>query len=782
MINTTTLIQTTHQRQNVNTDNRNRILFFYLSLIFFVLMFGVSRLVLVAKVVAADLDLQAVCIDLLMAVFIAVLVKLLHAIHLAAAVVFLILASCLHIADMEMAAALNTVINIGHLPYASDVHFIQGSLSNLTFPLYTFLMLASALVYLIASARVTKNKQVKAKYLLTYAFLLILGMYILTPQDAEWHSANMVWLSLSRSISNLNYPYDNRPAAESDAVLPGRQQMIPGKEGRFYFGKPVAAQRNILFVVLEGIPGVYIRQVQEWTGVNYPIEMPNLSSIAERSIVVPNFIAHNRQTIRGLYSLLSGDYCRLSLKTPKIYEYIGMPPESRPSCLPHILKAEGYTTAYMQAADLAYMSKDQFMPAAGFDQVLGKDHFSYQHVPFSWGPDDKAFFEQAADFIETLNQRSNPWFVTLLNVGTHHPYAIPKEMEERFSNRKEAAVSYLDQAIGAFIQRLEATGITDNTLILFLSDESHGVTGQPYSRNWGLAAAYTPESEGRVNPAVFGLIDIPYSILDYLDLTGVLHSFPKRSIFREQHTERSILFDSYFCEKKGVVERYLDRNRVEIIRSANGELFSNSYDREIVAGQRGRELAAKLKTQQKIADSSLYDSQRKERNYLLLENDEYTLEKMTSKLLSSGQYLDIPAKSTVTVELKASVRLNTGGQAYSSAESIRLILQMRKWYKKMPIPQINIPVLRDGDSLQLSFSFGTNESLTRVWAYLQAISVNSSCSARLKIERFSIEVKESKSIDDFQMNHFLIKEKKGISSIYTDFLDVENCSNAWFAH
>lgn len=85
MINTTTLIQTTHQRQNVNTDNRNRILFFYLSLIFFVLMFGISRLVLVPKVVAADLDLQAVCIDLLMAVFIAVLVKLLNAIHLAAA-------------------------------------------------------------------------------------------------------------------------------------------------------------------------------------------------------------------------------------------------------------------------------------------------------------------------------------------------------------------------------------------------------------------------------------------------------------------------------------------------------------------------------------------------------------------------------------------------------------------------------------------------------------------------------------------------------------------------
>ncbi len=604
---------------------------------------------------------------------------------------------------------------------------------------------------------ITPNGRVRVLffYLAFISLVMMFGM-----SRFVWHSSNLVWLSLTRSIPSLSSPAEYSPATRTNAEILDRMQPGPNTEGESYFHRPKDAKRNVLFVVLEGIPGVYVRQVQEWTGMKYQIEMPNLSRIAERSLVIPNFIAHNRQTIRGLYSMFSGDYCKLSLKTPKIYEHIRLPPGSRSPCLPEILADAGYTTAYIQAADLAYMSKDQFMPAAGFEQVFGKEYFRYQHVPFGWGPDDKAFFEQAAEFIENLNQKSNPWFLTLLTVGTHHPCAIPEELVKRFSSRKEAAVAYLDQALGDFFKRLEDMGALENTLVLFVSDESHGVTGQPYGRNWALAVAYTPESSGTVNPAVFGLIDIPYSILDYLDLTGLTHSFSKRSIFREQNTERSILFDSYFSDKKGVVKRCIDSNRVEVIQSANGELFSNSYERNIVDGERGRELSEKLRQYQKVANNSLYDSETKNRRYVLLENDEYIIGKRESRLLSSGQYLDIPGGTTVTVELKASVELNMDDNIQVNSESIRLILQMIKWYKKMPIPEISIPILKHGDSLQLSFSFYTKESLSRVWAYLQAISVSPLYSATLKIGRFSIEMKEGKLIDDFQINCFLIKERK----------------------
>ncbi|GAH82714.1 unnamed protein product, partial [marine sediment metagenome] len=103
------------------------------------------------------------------------------------------------------------------------------------------------------------------------------------------------------------------------------------------------------------------------------------------------------------------------------------------------------------------------------------------------------------------------------------------------------------------------------------------------------------------------------------------NSFPKRSIFREQKTERPILFDSYFSERKGVVKKRIDGNRVEVIESSNGELFSSEYTKEIVRGDNGRILSEKLRDYQTAANSSLYNSERKDRMYILLENDDYII-------------------------------------------------------------------------------------------------------------------------------------------------------------
>ena len=57
------------------------------------------------------------------------------------------------------------------------------------------------------------------------------------------------------------------------------------------------------------------------------------------------------------------------------------------------------------------------------------------------------------------------------------------------------------------------------------------------------------------------------------------------------------------------------------------------------------------------ADSSLFRCEEKNRTYTLLENDVFIVGRKESRLLSSGQYLDIPGGATVTVELEATVEL-----------------------------------------------------------------------------------------------------------------------------
>ncbi len=741
------------------------VLFFYFSFCLFIGMFCIGRLVLIQEVVGAKIVIQAFFIDLGVAVFIALLIKLLHRVHIVIASIILLFLSLFHIANMEMAVALNTYINIVDLHFATDVHFIRGTLSNLTFPWYSFFLLFSAILYLISLTRVGKKLPVRLKYLALGMFVLLLGIIILSPRGGQWLNSNLLWLSFTRSIVRTGGFTDYGLTSEINTDSVNLPPPRPENDIELYFHPPPSSNRNVLFVVLDGIPGVYVKQVQEWTGVKYPVVMKNLSRIAERSLIVPNFIAHNRQTIRGLYSLLSGDYPKLSITTPKIYEYMQLPRELRPPCLPKILASFGYTTVYLQAADLAFMSKNKFMPESGFQQVKGKEVFRYQHVPFGWGPDDKAFFEQAADFIENLDKTSKPWFVTLLNVGTHHPYAVPEEWENKFSSRKEAVIAYLDEAVGQFFDRLEQSGILNDTLLLITSDESHGVPGQPYGNYWGLAVVYSPESYHSVNPGTYGLIDIPYSVLDYLDLTEAFHSFPHYSIFRKQSTERPILFGAYFSEIKGVVKKRINPSCVKIFRSSNGELFSSEYEVEIVKGDAGKRASEELRDYQRVADSSLYNIERKDRVYVLLEDDEFIVRKNGSKLLSSGQYLDIPGGTTVTVELEATVRLEKGYDENGNNESIRLVLQMLQWYKKMPIPEIRIPILKDQDALRLSFSFYAEDSLLRVWAYLKAVSVNPSYATRLTIERFSIETEESDTEHEFRIDRFLIEKGEGKSGL-----------------
>ena len=725
------------------------LLLFCAAFILFVALFILGRFVLVHRIVEAHLVLRALLVDLAMGVCIAVLAKALQALHWAVSGALLLLVSVLHIANMELAAAMDTFITFTDLRFAMQEEFLRGSL-QVSFPWYTIALLLGSAFYLAAMSRIDKRGPIRPRYLLIGAAACLFGAHLLTSGEAGWSSSNTIWLSVTRSIGALI------PSSRV-APWPERPRPAASEAGGPNFRKAADSRRNVLFVVLEGIPGVYLGQVQEWTGVKYPIEMPALSRIAERAVVIPNFVNHNRQTIRGLYSLLSGDYCRLSLATPKIYEYMQIDPASRRPCLPEILAQKGYTTAYLQAAELAYMSKDRFMPEAGFQQVLGKEYFRYQHVPFGWGPDDKAFFEQAAEFIGELDRGPNPWFVTLLTVGTHHPGAVPEQFAARFGSRKEAAAAYLDQALADFMERLEGQGILMNTLVLLTSDESHGVTGQPYGRFWGLAVLRAPEAFGAINPGVFGLIDIPYSILDYLGFVGRTERFDRQSIFRRYATERAILFESYFSERKGVVQQLLDGGRVEILSSSNGELYSRDYSRQTLSGEEGRRLSRQLARLQAAADSSLFDSRRKDRLYVLLENDDFALGRKQSRVLSTGQYLEIPRGTMATVELHAAVEPAGGSGEAPERDCLHLILLMMREGEKMPLPELRLPVLKEGQTLELSFSFHATEPMTRIWAFLQAEAVHPFRGVLLKVERLSVETRKRKAGHPFQINRLIVK-------------------------
>ena len=180
------------------------------------------------------------------------------------------------------------------------------------------------------------------------------------------------------------------------------------------------------------------------------------------------------------------------------------------------------------------------MKMIGFDEVLGDSFFNKSYARTAWGVDDKAFFEQAADRVIELHQASQPFFATLLTVGTHHPYTVPATFRPRgVTDKRVRAYRWLDESVKAFVDRIHKEGVLKDTLVIFTSDESAGMGNDTdrwqrlLSHNWSFAIVLQPSVQPRSVGDLFGHVDLAISVVDALGLSLADSPYIGRSMFRD---------------------------------------------------------------------------------------------------------------------------------------------------------------------------------------------------------------------------------------------------------
>jgi hypothetical protein len=487
------------------------------SLAYFLSVSLISRLILSGdESLSAATLLPALYSDLAVSVLLAVAVSLASRVAHWLLYPLLLLYYLYQAANVEMVLALDKPLLLTELQFGLDLSFIANSVQHPASPLYLLvsgLLTAALFVWHARSAPASAPKHAPKHAVLATAAAIVL---LTQTWSTDWRSNNsfaIATVQLYQQLAIRELPLEaglEIPGLErvDQLLLPSRLTPRPGRP-------------NVLLVVLEGVSGAYLPTVADFYGLQTEARMPRLDSIVQQGMNLPNYVAHGHQTIRGLYAMLCGDYSKLSVEAFKSAEYLALAADRRQPCLPELLAEAGYATVYAQAAELSYMGKDRFMPAAGFQQVLGKDDFPLSYVESSWGPDDKAFLEQSVALLSSLQAEQSPWFLTLLTVGTHHPYAIPNRTGMNVTAQRLAAIEYLDRAVAEFWSTLLGQGLLDDTLVIFTSDESHGVAGQPLTRNWGLFAALGPGVIPQSNLEVRGQIDLPVTVLDYLSLPSV---------------------------------------------------------------------------------------------------------------------------------------------------------------------------------------------------------------------------------------------------------------------
>ena len=604
----------------------------------------------------------------------------------------------------ELVAAMQRLPTWQDLQYLADPAFVQNSTAgfNLASPFAVSALLTAAVLTCLLPVHRPSHRRLP--FGLVPLMLLMLAQGFLSNQyhdrsiaarynPLHWFVVDAVSSPLPRNLPSLGVslpPGLNNLDLNSTTLLPR------------------GTAKNVLIVIIEGIPGLYYPEIRTSMGVkSEEIVMDKLAAATTEAMLIPDFTVHSHQTIRGLYAILCGDYSKLSWATPKAYE-LQQDPARAAQCLPAQLAQNGWSTHYLQAAGLGFMSKDQAMPMMGFQNTHGSEWFTETNpFPFSWGPIDPVFFRGAAAYIAELQTQNQPWILTLLTVGTHQPYGVSDEIAAQYPSRQRASIALLDEAVADFIEDLRRDGVLENTLVLITSDESHGSALADWISSWGLAVVLTPENDlPRIKQGGYGLVDITASLLDYFGL-NMPPDIIGRSFFREYaHPGEMIAFTASKLRRHTA-----DNLRYEC--SADGRCLVGTAPS--LLGAPPADFApdrdgggANVLAQAATLDRKLHPRHGTSRTLQFAKGELRRLpEQITSEWsdnLIGAQYLDFPANSKVHVSIRV--------RAVEAHESgIRMKLLLKQWERHLgEIATPDFPLLQAGEEGTIEFEFENSEA------------------------------------------------------------------------
>jgi arylsulfatase A-like enzyme len=231
-------------------------------------------------------------------------------------------------------------------------------------------------------------------------------------------------------------------------------------------------------------------------------------------------------------ALITGRYqyrLRVGLEEPIAGNHpeVGLPPEH--PTLPSLLRQAGYRTMLVGKWHLGALPK--FGPRqSGYEKFYGfrggaVDYFTHEYSKPDFWENDTPIQEQgylttllgqrAAAAIHDYAKSKEPFLLSLHFSAPHWPWEGPDDAAEskrlqqagsklgHFDGGSQktyvAMIEAMDREVGRVLTALDATGLTDNTIVVFTSDNG----GERFSYNWPFTGMKTELLEGGLRvPAI----------------------------------------------------------------------------------------------------------------------------------------------------------------------------------------------------------------------------------------------------------------------------------------
>lgn len=460
-----------------------------------------------------------------------------------------------HWSNFEVVSDLGSLASVLDVGFLTDKDFLVGSAMAISRPVALALLCVLTVTAVWRWKGGVSIRVVAMCLVLGTGVLWVQSLWPLSQEVAEWRQDDFIRANFAYLFRSSGEPLDH-PSDPRVAMLEVLPEIAANLDGEPLLPLPGVAN-NVLMVILEGVSGSFVPSLAADHGIHDQFEMPSLEGVAVSALSYSSFVSQNRKTNRGVFALLCGEPPNLVPGSPKMTQVAMV---GGRVCLPQLLQRAGYRTVFLQAAPLAFMIKDQFAAKAGYDQAYGRTHFDTARAAAhnKWGIDDLSLFEQSLEIIEQLRQNPQPWFASILTVGTHHPFVFPEDHQDGEGgdqDRRQAAFDYADRALGWLVEELEGRGILDDTLVLITSDESRGLmaavktsgrspkaVSRRLSQNWGVLVAIQPEGRVERIREPFAQMDLALSVLDYLGLAEGGGGLFGRSVFRRYESPRLVPF------------------------------------------------------------------------------------------------------------------------------------------------------------------------------------------------------------------------------------------------
>lgn len=179
--------------------------------------------------------------------------------------------------------------------------------------------------------------------------------------------------------------------------------------------------------------------------------------------------------------------------------------------LPQALRAAGYQTCHVGKWHITAdpLKNGMEVNIAGYEAGHPKSYFSpYKNPNLTDGPEGEYLMDRLASevvqYIDTVN-RERPFFLYYATYAVHTPLQAKSELIEKYKRKNAteahnnpvyaAMVENMDAGIGRVLDAVEKNGLSENTLIVFTSDNG-GV--YHISRQWPLRAGKGSFYEGGI--------------------------------------------------------------------------------------------------------------------------------------------------------------------------------------------------------------------------------------------------------------------------------------------